>query len=87
MEQLLYEINGIKYVLMEDFITTNNSEEIKAKIKKHEGIQQGVKEISRGGFFSSPYLVIKVLIPEKNIIAWNNDAEGVFPLIIRRRKK
>ena len=73
MEQLIYELNGRKYLLVEIPVTESNSKKVEAKCKRHNGIYQGVKEISRGGWFSNAYFVIKILIPESQIEAFNAD--------------
>jgi hypothetical protein len=73
MEQLIYEINGQKYILVEVLLTTNNQKKIEARAKRHNCIEQGVKEVKQGGIFSPPYAIVRLLVPEKNIIAFNND--------------
>jgi hypothetical protein len=67
------ELNGIKYLVVEELATTRNQEEITAKVKKHEAIYQGIKQLNTGGFWGSSYGVIKILVPEKNIVAYNNE--------------
>lgn len=72
MEQIIYELNSKKYLLVEIPIIINSTvKKEEAKYKKYGGIYQGVKEINRGGFFTNAYAVVKVLIPEINIEAWN----------------
>jgi hypothetical protein len=73
MENITCELNGIKYLLVETPIVQSSVDELKGKCKKHGAIYQGVSKIDRGGFFSSPYMIVKILVPEKNVIAWNND--------------
>ena len=67
------ELNGIKYLIVEELATSKNEKRLTAKAKKHEAIYQGIKEINTGGFWGSAYGVIKILVPEKNIVAYNND--------------
>lgn len=43
------------------------------KIKKHEAIYQGVKDVKEGGWLSDAHLTMIILVPEKNVIAWNKD--------------
>ena len=74
MEQLIYELNGKKYLLVEIPVTEKNSKEIDAKYKRYNGIYQGVKEFNKGGWFSDAYCIIKVLIPESQIEAFNAEA-------------
>ena len=66
MEQIQYEINGIKYLLIEEVLTASNSAFIEGKMTKYECIGQGVKTYDKGGFLSSAFVVIKILVPEKN---------------------
>ena len=73
MENITCELNGIKYLLVEVPITESNAKKIESRCKRHECIMQGVSKIDRGGFFSSAYMIVKILVPEKNVIAWNND--------------
>ena len=73
-EQILYEIYGTKYVLIEmGAITARDTDKASKLLKKHDGIWQGIKEINRGGLFSSSVVIVKVLIPERNIIAFNEE--------------
>jgi len=67
------ELNGIKYLIVEELATTRNQEKLTAKAKRHQAIYQGVKQINTGGFWGSPYGIIKILVPEKSIVAYNND--------------
>jgi hypothetical protein len=69
--ELTIELNGIKYLLVEELATVKNQKEINAKIKKYGAIYQGIKEINTGGFWGGAYGVIKVLVPEKSIVAYN----------------
>lgn len=71
--EIIVELNGKRYLLVEDIAMRSNEARLKAKYKKYGCIYQGVKEINRGGFFSNPYVVAKILVPEENVIAFNND--------------
>lgn len=73
MENITCELNGIKYLLVEELITESNVKKIERRCKRHECITQGVSKIDRGGFFSSAYMIVKILVPEKNVIAWKDD--------------
>lgn len=69
-------LNGEKYLIIEILATRKTSEEkLMAKLKRHEAIYQGVKEINTGGFWGSPYGVFRVLVPERNVVAFNNDED------------
>lgn len=72
MGNLTCKLNGIKYLLVECPITDKNSKKIEDRCKKYECIMQGAK-IKLGGFFSGSYVIAKILVPEKNVIEWNND--------------
>lgn len=77
MEGLTTVLNGIKYLLIEYLVTDSTKiHEVKELVKKYDGIYQGVGKVGEvGGFFSSKrYAVIKILIPEKNVIAFNNES-------------
>lgn len=73
MENITCELNGIKYLMVEYPITSSNKYKIEARCKRHGVIMQGISKIDRGGFFSDGFVIIKLLVPEKNIIAWNDD--------------
>ena len=67
------ELNGIKYLLVEEVLTVKNNKSLEEKRRKHNGIYQGVKEISKSGFLKSGFIIVKVLIPEENIVEYNLD--------------
>lgn len=72
MENIIYELNGKKYLLVELIITGSSYKESIKNVEKYNGIYQGIKETKQGGLFSSGYVIIKVLIPEENIVAFNS---------------
>lgn len=68
------ELNGIKYLVVEILVTTKTNEnKITEKLKRHGAIYQGIKEINTGGFCSNAHGVFRILVPEENIIDFNND--------------
>lgn len=73
MEQIIYNLNGINYLLIEELITPNNKRKMQIKFKAYDCIYQGIKEISKDSWFRSDYAIIKILVPEKNIVLYNND--------------
>ena len=74
MENIVVELNGIKYLIVEILATSETNErKLKAKIKKYNGIYQGIKEVKSGGFWGRSYGILKILIPESKIIEWNDD--------------
>jgi hypothetical protein len=71
-EQLNYVVDGRKYLLMEAVVTSTSKVRIEDAIKKYQCIQQGIKTIDRGGFWSNAFAVIKVLVPEENALEFSN---------------
>ena len=69
------ELNGVKYLIVEELATRKNEKRLTDKAKKHGAIYQGIKELKTGGFWSETYAILKVLVPEKNIVAYNEDDE------------
>ena len=71
--QLIYEINGIKYVLISFPITSEyNRQKAVDRMKKHGGILQ--QAIPNLGFWKQ-YVMCDVLIPEDKLFDFN--AEGL----------
>lgn len=73
MENLIHEINGIKYLLVEVPIISKTARKIERRCKRYGCITQGVKEVKRGGLFYDTIIVAKILVPEKNVIDFDND--------------
>jgi len=71
MENIIVELSGKKYLLIELPVLSSTDREIEERIKKYDGIYQGIKKLHTGGFFSRSYAIIKVLIPEENVIEFN----------------
>lgn len=76
MEKLTCELNGIKYLLVKYPIFKANKDKAEKTFKKFECITQGVEEIKIGGLFSSSYMIVNILVPEKNVIEFNNYESG-----------
>lgn len=79
MDKLIYKINKKEYLLLERLITSDNEyrlARIEDKLNKLGIIQQGIKEISSGGFFTSGHAIIKLLVPVKKLIQFENLWEG-----------
>ena len=76
MSDIIHELNGKKYLLVELPLTTDkdHNKKMQSCMKKFNCIAQGVKEISTGGWFSKPYVIIKILVPEENVIQFNNES-------------
>lgn len=71
MEQLIYEIAGVKYLLIERQMTDANKSKLESAAKQHNCIWQGVKELKQNGFLSHGYAIIKLLVPDNEVIAFN----------------
>lgn len=70
---IIVELNGVKYLLVERLITRSNIAKMDARRKRHGVIYQGIKKIDTGGFFTDVHVIATLLVPEKNVIAWDND--------------
>jgi hypothetical protein len=76
MEQLIYKIAGKKYMLFEvPIVGSAGAKKFEQRMKRHKGICQGVKEMKRETFWTSASIIVKALIPEENIIAFNEDED------------
>lgn len=68
MENLIHEIDGKKYVLIDIRMVEGNQmwciEPYHGIIEKYEMHYQGIKKIHRGGLLSSSYIIYNYLIPE-----------------------
>jgi hypothetical protein len=73
MENITCELNGIKYLQVDYLMLAGNLAKLKAKIRKYDAIFQGISKIDRGNFFINDFIIYKILVPEKSIIAWNRD--------------
>ena len=69
--ELIYEINGVKYLLVERMVTERNGDKLQSAIQRHQVIEQGVKQVSRGGMFSNPFAIVSLLVPFHTLIAFN----------------
>ncbi len=61
-----YTINKKKYLSTDLLITRENAKKVEREMKKYGVLQHRVKKLKIGGFFGKPYMVISVLVPEKN---------------------
>jgi hypothetical protein len=73
MENITVELQSKKYLLVEVLCTASNERKLKALFKKYGCIHQGIKEIKTGGFLTPNYAIAKYLVPEENVIAFNNE--------------
>ena len=69
-EQLIYEIAGKRYILIEVPFSDKLLKKRDEMIKKFGLISQGIKEINRGGFFDNPFIIERLFLPEKNFMMW-----------------
>ena len=70
MKDLIYEINGKKYMLFCVPATLKNATKIELNIERYGCINQGLKEF-KTGFFMPTVTIWNILVPEENVIAWN----------------
>lgn len=75
MDNITCELNGIKYLLIELFVSAPERKKYEKLMKEFSGIYQGVKEINKGGLFTDGYLILKVLIPENKVVEFNKHWE------------
>ena len=73
MEQLIYTINNTNYVLIELLITDRNKIKHEKLIEKYEIIIQGMKKFDDGGWFGVKHLILNVLVPEKDVLNFQNE--------------
>lgn len=71
MDTLIHEVNGKKYLLVEQLVNQNNINKVQNLCRNLKCIDIGVKEMKRATFFSSPYAIIKILVPEEHVERWN----------------
>ena len=75
MEDIIVTLNNQRYLRIEIpmLLDSAMSKRIQLLGERHEAIYQGFSLLSKGGFFAPDMYVCKILVPEKNIIAFNND--------------
>lgn len=74
--ELTTTLNNKTYLIVEILVTRKTKEkDLMDKLKRHNAICQGVKEINSGGFWNDSYGIFRVLVPEENIIEFNNDTK------------
>ena len=67
INDLIYEIDGVRYVLIDVPITNGMKGEVNAAVQKVGGIYQGIKEIKQAGWFTSGYAITRFFIPENRV--------------------
>ena len=70
MEQLIYEVAGKKYVMVQVCATERNEAAINATARRLGAIQQAYA-LHKGGLFYKTYATVTLLIPEENVIEFN----------------
>ena len=66
--KIVHVINRKKYVIIEVPISDEEDlDNMRKDIKKYKCIYQGCKEIRKSGLFSSGHMIMKILVPEKNV--------------------
>lgn len=71
-EQIIHEILGERYIAIDECFTfkSHSLANYKKKISLFDCIEQGIKEINTGTWRSNWFVVVTVLVPEKNIIKY-----------------
>lgn len=72
-DQLIYEINGKKYILIEIPKIIGHVREMNDLVKKYGMVFQGIKSIDRGSWFSPAIVIEKYFLPEENFIAYSTN--------------
>lgn len=72
MDQIKTNIQGENYILVEVPILKNNNDEIISVGDKYQCIYTGIKEVSAATFWNKAIYAVKLLVPEKNIVKFNN---------------
>ena len=72
-QQLIYEIMGKRYILVDVPYVEGMYKEVKRLIKTHGLLYQGIKSISRGGMFTKSVVVQTYLCPEENYLSFSQD--------------
>lgn len=81
MEQLIYEVNGKRYLLMDEVITEKNEDQYQRKCKYYGAIITVCKEMNiRTAWWHSPftYGIVGTLVPEEKAFDFNNDSMKNF---------
>lgn len=76
-EQLIYEIAGKRYILIEVPFVEGHVEKMKKFCDKYDMVFQGIKTIDRGGWFSKGVVVNKLLLPEERFEAYSKDKSSL----------
>lgn len=71
-EQIIHEILGECYIAIDECFTFKSQSlaNYKKKISLFGCIEQGVKEVNTGTWRSNGFIVVTVLVPEKNILKY-----------------
>lgn len=71
--EITCELNGTKYLMFKVPVTSNdNMAKLVQKCKKYSAIMQAGEKVN-GGWWSSDYAIVSVLVPEQNVLAFNNE--------------
>ena len=74
MENTTCKLNGVKYLSVEAIVSNKSDiERLDNQCKRYGCIKQSIVKIESGYGYSNGYVIVKILVPEKNVIAWSND--------------
>lgn len=71
-DQLIYNIAGENYILVEVPFIEGKTKETQQFCDKYDMVFQGVKEVKRS-LFGSSYAINRMLLPERNFKAYSKD--------------
>lgn len=74
-DNLIYEIDGIKYLLFAIPVTDKNKHNINTEVGMYDGIVQGIKEWKHGGLFTNSVVILNVLIPETKALDFHKHSK------------
>lgn len=70
-EQLIYEIAGKRYILVDVPFVDGYKDQVKRIVDMHGLLYQGIKEINRGGIFDRACVIQTYFCPEENFIEFS----------------
>lgn len=71
-KQILYEIAGTKYVLIELTVFPGEGKKVDKLIKDYSCVLQGISQIHRG-IFTKSFVVLNILVPENNVFEFQKN--------------
>jgi hypothetical protein len=69
--QIITELNGKKYLLIEVVKWRKNQKELTEDINKFECIYQGIKQVQSETLLKDWFAILKILVPEEHAFKFN----------------